>query len=84
MTLSRQACDFRPVDPTGISGPLKVAYGTTATVNWTIGTLPQQLEPGQTYYINIRNRDPDSGVTGCSNFNGPLAYCNGLINFQWP
>jgi hypothetical protein len=84
MTLSRQACDFRPVDPTGISGPLKVAYGTTATVNWTIGTQAQQLEPGQTYYINIRNRDPYSGVTGCSNFSGPLPYCNGLINFQWP
>ena len=53
-------------------------------MNWTIGTQAQQLEPGQTYYINIRNRDPYSGVTGCSNFNGPLPYCNGLINFQWP
>ena len=76
LTLSKERCDFRPIDPTGANGPMAVGYGQYPSVYWNIGNM---LQPGQTYYINMRNRDPNTGEVSCQN-----ATCNALINFQWP
>lgn len=67
MTLSPSACDFRgfkpnaggPVDSTGANNPLAWAYGinpnTFFGLTGSSGSGPR-LDPGRTYYVNIRNR----------------------------
>lgn len=73
-SLSTQACDFRGVaigatdkytkDITGqLAYPLQWGAGNTATTEFTVtGTSffpPRpQLQPGQTYYFNVRNWNP--------------------------
>ncbi len=77
MTLSKSACDFRPVDPTGANGPYEVSYGKQVTIYWNVGNQPIALQPGQTYHFNVRNTDPN-GATDCS------AVCNAGISAIWP
>jgi hypothetical protein len=67
MTLSPSACDFRgftpniggTVDPEGIKNPLAWGYGINPNVFFGLPNSANRtkLEPGRTYYINIRNRD---------------------------
>ena len=77
MTLSKSACDFRPVDPTGVSGPYDVSVGKQATIYWNVGAQPIALQPGQTYHFNVRNTDVN-GATDCN------SVCNAGISAIWP
>lgn len=83
MTLSKSACDFRPVDPTGAAGPLALGYGTSARINWNVGAAPAALVPGQTYYFNFRNWGPDlnggAGGVSCA-----TSACNAIIQLNFP
>ena len=63
-TLSRAACDFRSVDPSGANGPVGRTTGNSITMVFSIGGSGG-LQPGQTYYVAIRNRAPDGTLT-CS------------------
>lgn len=59
VTVSRFACDFRAVDPSGGSGPLGFADGSSVTLGLALGASSAGiagLTPGVSYYINIRNR----------------------------
>ncbi len=83
MTLSKSACDFRPVDPTGVSGPFSLGYGTSARINWNVGGQPVALVPGQTYYFNFRNFSPDiNGGAGGVSCAGNA--CNAIIQLNFP
>jgi len=69
VTVSRFACDFRATDISGVNGPLGRASGTTATLSFITGNnTPSQmgLTPGQTYYFNMRNYSPMSGMITCT------------------
>jgi hypothetical protein len=77
-TISKSRCDFRPVDPTGASGPLSKAEGVQTLTQFNVGAAPLNLTPGQTYYINVRNFSSDIGQT-CTG-----GACNGSITFDWP
>jgi hypothetical protein len=85
LTISRQACDFRPRDFTGVNGPLAICQdGTSCQISYAV-QMPQVfggvagLAAGQTYYVNARN---------WSNFPLPPAYdcgqttCNAIMNHQ--
>jgi hypothetical protein len=74
-TLSKDRCDFRPLDPTGQNGPIAVGYGSSATLSWTVGS---SFAPGQSYYINVRNVDGSSGQITCSQ-----ATCEAALDYQW-
>ena len=77
MTLSRSRCDFRGFDPSGANGPFGIGYGTTASINSSVGPNGP-LVPGQTYYVNIRNYSNDIGAS-CKG-----STCNAIIGYQWP
>ena len=77
MTLSKSACDFRNVDPTGANGPYDVSVGKQVTIYWNVGNQPIALTPGQTYHFNVRNTDYN-GVTDCT------SVCNAGISTIWP
>jgi hypothetical protein len=67
LTLSSTACDFRAEDPTGATGPLARGYGVTPLVYFGIGASGPGnpgLQPGGTYYLNVRNRYTD-GTASC-------------------
>jgi len=84
LTISKQACDFRPRDFTGAIGPLATCQdGTSCQISFAVQTPHvfggiAGLAAGQTYYVNARN---------WSNFPTP-AYdcgqttCNAIMNFQ--
>jgi hypothetical protein len=60
MTISPTACDFRTkTDRNGVTGPLAVSNGTTASVSYAVVTPfvfgPAALTAGGTYYVNVRN-----------------------------
>ncbi|MEP7207236.1 MAG: hypothetical protein ABI920_09885 [Casimicrobiaceae bacterium] len=67
MTISRAACDFRPADPSGVNGPLaNISQGNSASASLGLansGTSGLPLQPGQTYYINVRNAWPDGSIS---------------------
>jgi hypothetical protein len=76
MTLSPSACDFRgfqpgtypPVDSTGSRNPLAWSFGINPNIFFSLSTAPgggAKLVPGQTYYVNLRNRDYNSGQSSC-------------------
>ncbi|MEP7098605.1 MAG: hypothetical protein ABI748_13165 [Dokdonella sp.] len=76
ISISTTACDFRPRDITGVSGPLamcsdgqtcEVYYGVTGPSSSAAG-----LTPGQTYYISARNWQ--SSGNSCDN-----THCNALM-----
>lgn len=56
-TISAHPCDFRPLDPTGLNGPLGSSGGTTPQIYVGIGASAAnpKIVPGVTYYLNIRN-----------------------------
>jgi hypothetical protein len=81
MTLSKSACDFRPLDPTGANGPMGLNYGNNALINWNVGAQPVPLVAGQTYYFNFRNYSPDLPPPGISCFTNT---CNAAIVTNWP
>ncbi|MFO1412742.1 MAG: hypothetical protein U1F10_02305 [Burkholderiales bacterium] len=74
-TLSLEKCDFRPADPTGVTGPFSAATGHPANVSADVGVA---LLPGVTYYVNVRNYIPGVGPT-CGE-----AACNVQVDYQWP
>jgi len=89
MTISPSSCDFRgftpgqggSVDPTGVNRPMAWSYGINPNsqiglVGMT-GSFPK-LEPGRTYYVNIRNRDYN-GTDSCITTN-----CNVRITVNRP
>ena len=83
VTVSLAACDFRATDPSGAAGPLGRAAGNSATLPFVIGTtqpgLPH-LVAGQTYYFNVRNNVPGSGLS-CT---AAQARCDALVNIGLP
>jgi len=72
MTLSKQPCDFRNPDPTGVNGPLGASAGTAVIIDWNVGALPIGLTPGQTYYFSVRN-------LGCGQDS-----CDASTSVNWP
>jgi len=96
-SLSTQACDFRGVangqydqyfrDITGIQPyPLQWAFGNTAVAEFTVSgnaLFRPQLQPGVTYYYNVRNWSPygngGTGSTSCSR-----SSCNAIISINTP
>lgn len=65
VTISRFACDFRGVDASGANGPLVEVGGVSASGFFSVSTPlgGATLQPGQTYYINVRNRAPDGSIS---------------------
>lgn len=76
MTISTQACDFRPKDFTGVNGPLGVSNGVSVSLYYGVA-VPfifgnPGLTAGQTYYVSVRNwqldpsPQPSCGLTSCN------------------
>ncbi len=66
VTVSRFACDFRGVDVSGTNGPLLDTGGVSANGLLTVSSPAggaAVLQPGQTYYINVRNRGSDGSIS---------------------
>jgi len=96
-SLSTQACDFRGVmtgqfdtyhrDVTGQQAyPLQWAVGNTAVAEFTVtgSTLFRpQLQPGVTYYYNIRNWNP-FGNGGSGSVSCGTATCNAIVSINTP
>jgi hypothetical protein len=77
MSLSPSACDFRGFqpgvfptpDPSGASRPMAWGFGINPSFQFALSTMSgsqAKVIPGQTYYINIRNRDLSGGPVTCS------------------
>ena len=96
-SLSTAQCDFRGVangqydqyfrDVTGKQPfPLQWAFGNTAVAEFTVtgnALFRPQLQPGQTYYYNVRNWNPyGNGGSGNSSCNG--SSCNAIISINTP
>jgi hypothetical protein len=67
-TISRTACDFRPVDATGNNGPLVVSEGNDVSLSFVLGASSGGaigLAPGQDYYVNIRNWQVQTSQISC-------------------
>lgn len=84
MTVSKSACDFRPVDPTGANGPYEASYGKQVTIYWNVGTQPLALQPGQTYHFSVRNTDYSGAVQDCNGQDDGLGVCDAGISAIWP
>jgi hypothetical protein len=85
VTLSTKACDFRigaNYDPTGASAPLAAAAGTTAAIQWGMTTRfgVARLTPGQTYYINVKNKNYQTGQLSCA----ANSSCDAIVQFAMP
>jgi len=76
MTLSTAACDFRGFtpgvfpasDPSGMTAPMAWGFGINPNVNFALAGMPgnvPKLIPGQTYYVNVRNREYSTGQLSC-------------------
>jgi len=96
-SLSTMACDFRGVvtgqydqyfrDLTGQQPyPLQWAFGNTAVAEFTVtgnALFRPQLQPGGTYYYNVRNWNPyGNGGTGSTSCGG--SSCNAIISINTP
>jgi len=90
MSLSPSACDFRGFSPgvypatdsTGATRPMAWGFGINPSVQFLLSGMPgshPKLVPGQTYYINMRNRDFTTGQSTCRS-----AECNVRITVQRP
>lgn len=86
ITISPTACDFRPVDQSGlgVTGPLAACNnGTTCEISYAVATPfifgPAALVAGQTYYVNVRNfiSIPKPGAYSCGRVS-----CNAITNMQ--
>ena len=89
MTISTSACDFRGFkagafpasDPTGATRPMAWSFSNNPSLQFALsgaGGNQPKLVPGQTYYVNIRNRDYD-GEESCK-----TTTCNGRITVNSP
>ena len=81
LTISTQACDFRPQDFTGQAGPLQACNnGSTCDLYYAVAPPfvfgPAGLTSGQTYYISVRN------YTSFNGYDCGQTSCNALMNFQ--
>ena len=68
-TISRTPCDFRATDPSGANGPIARASGTSVRNLFTADPARPGypvLQPGGTYYYNLRNWRPANGTISCS------------------
>lgn len=76
MSLSPSSCDFRGFqpgvfptpDPSGATKPMAWGFGINPSFQFALSTMPgsaPKLIPGETYYVNIRNRDFNNNAT-CS------------------
>jgi hypothetical protein len=84
-TLSRVACDFRSTDPSGSNGPLERAFGTSASAYFALGASQSGypgLQPGQTYYFNVRNWQPDTATVSCPSTG--QARCDAFVDVVMP
>ena len=89
MTISTSSCDFRGFkpgqfptsDPTGATRPMAWSFSNNPSIQFALsgaaGNQPK-LVPGQTYYVNIRNRDY-SGEDTCK-----TTTCNVRITVNSP
>lgn len=88
MTVSAFPCDFRGfmpgsasrTDPTGMSFPMTWSNDINTQIIFSLtapGTVV--LQPGRTYYVNLRTVDWVTGTPSCQ-----TATCNGLFNFFAP
>jgi hypothetical protein len=96
-SLSTQPCDFRGVavgqydqyayDIAAVQAlPLFWGLGNTATVFFTVtgnALFRPQLQPGQTYYYNVRNWSP-YGNGGTGSVSCTTATCNVVVSINTP
>jgi hypothetical protein len=83
VTISRVACDFRPVDPSGNNGPLTRGEGNTVTQGFVLGSSSNNavgLLPGVDYYVNIRNWEFLTSQISCPS----SIRCDALFVFSIP
>jgi len=86
MTVSSSKCDFRgfvpgvasPVDPTSTNFPMSWSNDINPFVVYG-GSTAARLQPGQTYYFNLRNVNWVSGMGSCS-----TGTCNGRFQVATP
>ena len=86
MTVSSSKCDFRgfvpgvasPVDPTSTSFPMAWSNDINPFVVYGASTAAR-LQPGQTYYFNLRNVNWVTGTGSCS-----TGTCNGRFQVATP
>lgn len=67
-TISRTPCDFRPTDPSGANGPFTRVSGISVTSRFAAEPTPAGypvLQPGLTYYYNVRNWQPATQTISC-------------------
>jgi hypothetical protein len=77
MSLSRSSCDFRPVDPSGVVGPISAGGTNNGIVRGVVGS---NMLPGETFYVNVRWA---AGFT-CEGITGGGSSCESAFNFIWP
>ena len=68
VTISRTACDFRAVDPSGNNGPLAVSEGISNSLSFVVGGSAggkPGLAAGVDYYVSIRNWQVESSMISC-------------------
>jgi len=90
MSISPSACDFRGFqagvfptpDPSGASRPMGWSFGINPSMQIALAGMPgslPKLVPGQTYFVNIRNRAFAGGDVSCT-----TAECNLRITVNVP
>lgn len=65
VTISQFACDFRATDPSGQQGPIFSSTSTAVSAPLRDSTAGGGvvLQPGQTYYVNVRNLWQDGSIS---------------------
>ena len=84
VTISRFACDFRPDDPSGNNGPVVRANSIGPLISFAVGAPLQAypvLAPGQTYFINVRNWQLETGQVSCPQ---EQQRCDALVEVALP
>ena len=92
MSLSTQPCDFRGFTPGGNSFPSPDPTGVNRQLGWGGGNAPNinfmltedlgiapKLQPGQTYFLNLRTLHFSNGNPSCTNLT-----CNVLMTLNPP
>jgi len=81
-TISKFPCDFRATDPSGASGPISRASGISVTNLFTADPSKPGypvLQPGGTYYYNLRNYNPATGTISCASSSRCDAFIESLL-----
>ena len=83
VTISNSPCDFRATDTTGINGPLARQSGFSNTIQFTTTPRPGYpvLAPGGSYYYNVRNFQPATGMVSCPSSPGR---CDAFVESTLP